>query len=427
MKSLLRVGLAIAAIAVTAAVVVSVSAQGKKEEKRPEDARFEVRITGEMVRHSRIVNTLYFVGTAWSFAGLAIVLGAGISRRLRDLSARVARRPFLAAMLYIVLFSLVIATFDFPLTYYAGYSVPHRFDLSDQSLPSWMADQLKGLAVSLAIGAPLGALALLGIRRLRRWWVALWLVSIPLILLMVVIQPIVLDPIFNRFEPLRDQVLREKLLDLASHAGIEGSRVYQVDKSKQTKTMNAYVNGIGPTNRIVMWDTLLAKLDHAEVLGVMAHEMGHYALRHIWKGLAFSLALSFFVFFLVQRIHDWGLPRFGPRWGFTTRGDPASLPWLLLIASVIGFLLSPVVNCYSRSIEHNADIFALELTRRNEPLATAFVKLAEDSKRDPNPDAFIEFWRYSHPPIGKRIAFALSYRPWETGEPNRLWRADGER
>jgi STE24 endopeptidase len=424
MKTLVKVGLAVAAIALTAAVVVKVSAQPKEEERqeKPADARFEVRITDEMIRHSRIVDTLYFVGTAWSFAGLAIVLGAGISRRLRDLVIRMTRRPFVASMLYIVLFSLVVALLDFPLTYYAGFHVPHQFDLSDQTFVSWMGDQAKGMAVSLAIGAPLGAFALLGIRRLKNWWFALWLASIPLILLMVVIQPIVLDPIFNRFEPLRDQVLRDKLLDLASKAGIEGSRVYQVDKSKQTKTMNAYVNGIGPTNRIVMWDTLLAKLDHAEVLGVMAHEMGHYVLRHIWKGLGFSLALSFFVFFLVQRIHDWGLPRFGPRWGFAERGDPASLPWLLLIASVIGFLLSPVINGYSRKIEHDADIFALEITRRNEPLASAFVKFAEDSKRDPTPAPFIEFWRYSHPPIGKRIAFALSYRPWEKGEPNRLWR-----
>ncbi|MFP5287671.1 MAG: M48 family metalloprotease [Thermoanaerobaculia bacterium] len=162
-------------------------------------------------------------------------------------------------------------------------------------------------------------------------------------------------------------------------------------------------------------------MDHDELLAVMGHEMGHYVMKHIWKGLAFSLALSFVVFFIVQRIHDPGLRKWGPRWGFTTPGDPASVPWLLLIAGVVSFFLSPVISGYSRSMEHKADMFALELTHLNEPLATAFRKMAEDSKRDPSPHPLIEFWRYSHPPIARRIPFALSYRPWEKGEPNRMW------
>jgi STE24 endopeptidase len=255
----------------------------------------------------------------------------------------------------------------------------------------------------------------------RRWWIVLWALSIPLTVLMVVVQPVILDPIFNDFQPLQDAVLREKLLDLASRAGIEGGRVYQVDKSRQTKTLNAYVNGIGPTKRIVMWDTLLAKLDHDEVLAVMGHEMGHYVLNHLWKGLAFSVVLSFAGFFVVQRVHDRGLQRWGKTWGINGPGDPASLPWLLLIASLASFLASPVVSGFSRSIEHQADIFGLELTHLNEASATAFVKMAEDSKQDPRPHPFIKFWRYSHPPIAERIPFALSYRPWEKGQPNEAW------
>jgi Zn-dependent protease with chaperone function len=250
----------------------------------------------------------------------------------------------------------------------------------------------------------------------------MWLGSIPLILLMVVVQPVILDPLFNKFEPLRNAQLRQKLLDLASRAGIEGGRVYQVDKSKQTKTLNAYVNGIGPTKRIVMWDTLLAEMTEDEVLAVMGHEMAHYVLNHMWKGLGFSLALSFFGFFLAQQIHDRGLRRWGPRWGIEAPGDPASVPWLLLITFVGAFLISPVAAAFSRYLEHQADVFSLELTHLNEPMATAFVKLAENSKRDPSPHPFIEFWRYSHPPIAKRIPFALSYKPWEEGKPNEMWK-----
>lgn len=420
MRSLL---LALAAVAVTAVVVVSLSAQSApKEEQKSDDKRFEVQVTDEMRRHSRIGDTLYFVSTAWSFGVLVLILATGLSRRMRDAAARVTKKPFVLAMLYIALFTVAVAVLEFPLAYYGGFLVPHQFDLTDQSFGSWMGDMLKGLAVNLAIGSVIGALALLAIRKIRRWWVVLWLATVPLIILVVVIQPIVIDPIFNKFEPLQDQVLKQKLLDLASRAGIEGGRVYQVNKSKQTKTMNAYVTGIGPTNRIVMWDTLLAKMNHDEVLGVMGHEMGHYVMNHIWKTLAFLLALSIPVFYLIYRLYEPGLRRWGSRWGVTEPGDPASLPWLLLVASVIGFLLSPVISGYSRSQEHAADVFALEVTHLNEPFATAFVKMAEDSKRDPSPHPFMKYWTYSHPPIAERIPFALQYKPWEKGEPNRRWR-----
>jgi STE24 endopeptidase len=411
MRTLLKAALAVAAVAITAAVVLSVTAQPRQPESA--DKRFEVEVTPEMVRHTRIRDILYFVGTAWGIGTMALLLLTPASRKMRDLSARVTARPFLMAMVYIAVITVVIALIDFPLAYYSSFAVPHQFGLSNQTFGAWMGDQLKALGVSLVIGAVVGALALYAIRRFRNWWIALWLGSIPLILLLVVIQPVVLDPLFNKFEPLKNAQLRQKLLDLASRAGIEGGRVYQVDKSKQTKTLNAYVNGIGPTARIVMWDTLLAEMTEDEVLAVMGHEMGHYALEHMWKGLAFGIALSFFGFFIGQKIHDRGLARYGTRWGITGPGDPASVPWLMLIMLIGTFLITPVVAAYSRYGEHQADVFSLEMTHLNEPMASAFVKLAENSKRDPNPHPVIKYWLYTHPPIGERIPFALAYKPWE--------------
>ncbi|MGZ5433922.1 MAG: M48 family metallopeptidase [Thermoanaerobaculia bacterium] len=405
MRTFLKVALGIAVVAV--AVVVVAQQQQPKPDERTGNERFEVKITDEMVRHSRIRDVLYFVANGWGAGMMLLLLFTPASRKMRDAALRVTKQPFLAAMIAIALFIVALAILDFPLAYYSGFHVPRQFDLSEQTFGSWMNDMLKGLAVNLAILMPLGALALLAMRRVKRWWLALWLGSIPVILTAVILQPIVLDPIFNKFEPLADQVLRQKLLDLASRAGIEGGRVYEVNKSKQTKTMNAYVNGIGPTARIVMWDTLLAKLNHDEVLAVMGHEMGHYVMKDVWKGLAFSLALSLFVFFAGQKIIERGLPRFG----LATAGDPAALPWVLLVFGAIGFLLTPVGAAYSRYGEHQADKFSLELTHLNEPMATAFRKMAEDSKRDPSPHPFIKYWRYTHPPIAERIPFALSYRP----------------
>jgi STE24 endopeptidase len=368
--------------------------------------RFVVHVTPEMIRHSRILDAIYFGGFFYSCAVLVIVLKTGISARLRDVAKGASRWFFVGAVIYFALLSLVTTAFEFPLSFYAGYIVPHQFALTDQTFPSWLGDFAKEIAVDLVIGCVLAALTLLAIRRVRQWWLALWLGSIPLIVLGVIVTPLIIDPLFNKFEPLKDVRLRNDLLAEASRAGIEGSRVYQVDKSKQTKEMNAYVTGVGPSKRIVMWDTLLKKLDHDEILATMGHEMGHYVLHHIWKGIAFGVAISFFGFFIAQIIYERGLRW----WGFTDRADPAALPWLLLTASVITFLLSPVTNGFSRHVEHEADRFGLELTHLNEAMATSFVKFAEDSKRDPNPPRFIEWWRYTHPAAQSRIDFALSYR-----------------
>lgn len=386
---------------------------------------FAVEVTPEMRRHSRILYTLYFVGSVYGIGVLLLLLATGWSRRMRDLAARATTRKFLMAMLYFVLFSLATAVLSFPLDLYRGFIVPHQFNLSNQNFNEWIVEKLKEFGVSLVIGAPIVALALLAIRKMpRRWWLALWLGAIPIAIFLVVIAPVFVDPIFNKFEPLRDTVLREKLLNLASRAGISGADVFQVDKSKQTKTMNAYVTGLGPTKRIVMWDTLLAKMTHGETLAVMGHEMGHYVLHHVWKGLALGFALFFGVLYVAHKVVNQGLVRWGHRWGFSQPADPAAVPWLLIVISGLSFFLTPLLSAGSRYIEHEADVFTLEMTHLNEDAARAFIKLAEDSKIEPQPPLFIEYWLYSHPPLAKRIDFALSYRPWEHNLPNRVWKGD---
>jgi STE24 endopeptidase len=407
-----------------AAVVISfaVSAQPKRDVPPPAKRHFEVNVTPEMIRHSRIYGVLYFADFVYGIAVLLLILRSGWSARMRAFASRHVRWPFVAAMLYFVLLSLVTAILTFPLDLYGGFIVPHQFDLTNQSFAAWMADFGKALAVNLVIFAPIAAVALILIRRIRHWWLALWIGSIPLILLGVLAQPLIIDPLFNNFQPLRDASLRQALIEEASHAGIENKRVYEVDKSKQTKEMNAYVTGIGPSARIVMWDTLLAKLDRDEILAVMGHEMGHYVLKHLWKGIAFTIAITFLGFFIAQRLYESGLARWGVRWRVEGRADAAAIPWLLAVSSMLAFLLSPVYSGYSRHVEHQADIFGLELTHLNEAMASSFVKFAEDSKADPRPPRFIEWWRYSHPSLGRRIDFVLAYKPWEKGQPNELWR-----
>jgi Zn-dependent protease with chaperone function len=358
-----------------------------------------------MLRHSRIEDALYFVDIVYSVALYLLLLATLASAKMRNL----AERTRVPALVYVTILTVALFVLEMPLDFYSSYVVPHQFDLTNQSLASWLGDRGKALLVDVIISAIVGTLVLVIIKRVRRWWLLAWIGSIPLILIAVLITPLVIEPLFNKFEPLRDPVLRRDLLAEASRAGIAGGRVYQVDKSKQTKTMNAYVTGIGPTARIVMWDTLLAKLDHDEVLAVMGHEMGHYVLKHLWKGIAFYVALSFFVFWIGQALYERGVARWGSRWGVRDARDPAALPWLLVLWLLLSFVISPVTSGFSRHIEHQADIFSLDLTHLNEPMASAFVKFAEDSKEDPRPPRFIEWWMYSHPSLGRRIDFVLGY------------------
>lgn len=389
------------------------------------DPRFVVHVTPEMLRHQRILDTLYFVGLVYELVVLFAILGTGLAARLRVTSERLVRWRFVQWMIFFVLLSLVTTVAEFPLSFYRSFIVPHQFALTHQSFAAWMGDFGKAIAVDLAIGAVLAALVLLAMRRVRRWWLVLWAGSLPLVILGVIATPLIIDPLFNDFRPLRDAALKRDLVAEASRAGIDAAHVYQVDKSKQTTTMNAYVTGLGPSKRIVMWDTLLAKLDHDEILAVMGHEMGHYVLHHIWKGIAFEAFVTLLGFALAQWLFERGLARWGARWRVQGRGDAASLPWLLALATILAFLFSPVYSSYSRHLEHQADQFALELTHLNEAAATSEVKFAEDSKVNPVPNRFIELWRYSHPAAQRRIDFALQYRPWEKGQPNELWKGPG--
>jgi len=235
------------------------------------------------------------------------------------------------------------------------------------------------------------------------------------------LQPLVVDPLYNKFTPLRDQQLKQKILELAARAGIPGRHVFEVDKSAQTVTYNAYVSGFGPSQRIVLWDTTLKGMKEDEILFVMGHEMGHYKLHHIWKGIALTSAFSFLFFYFLARIAAWGMKRFRGQWGFDSLGDVASLPLLAAAMTLLAMLSQPAVNGFSRQIEHEADVFAVEVTRDNDAGARSFLKLSSQNRSNPEPPLLIKYFLYSHPPLLERIRFALEYQPWKHGLTNRYY------
>ncbi len=228
-----------------------------------------------------------------------------------------------------------------------------------------------------------------------------------------------IDPLFNDYGPMSDPAMEAKLLDLADRAGIDGGRIFQVDKSKQTKTVNAYVTGFLGSRRIVLWDTLLAKLDERQVLFVMGHEMGHYALGHVTRSILLSslgvLALCLFL----QQTGGRLIARFRDRLEFDTLATPAALPLALFLGGAFALVFSPIGLAYSRYQEHEADRFALELTRDNNAGASGFVALMRENLGNPYPGWLSVAYRSTHPPLGERVAFCNRYRPWKTGEPPR--------
>src|SRR5438105_9064586 len=165
------------------------------------DPELVVRVTGEMIRHSRILDILYFTGFAYGIVELLLILILGISKRMRDLAARITTRPYFIAVIYVILFTLVTAIIGFPLSYYAAYVVPHQFHLTHQTFGAWLVDEAKALMIGMVFSVIVIPIALLLIRRFKRWWLVLWFASIPLSLLLFVIVPVVVDPVFNKFEP----------------------------------------------------------------------------------------------------------------------------------------------------------------------------------------------------------------------------------
>jgi Zn-dependent protease with chaperone function len=225
-----------------------------------------------------------------------LLLVTGVAQRLRDIANARASGRWPRALVFFTLYSLVMTIVLLPLDWYAGYALEHRFALSTQTLGAWALDQAKAFAFQIvAIGVlPLLALAWWIVEsHPRRWWLWLSIGTLPVATAAVLLQPLVFDPLFNKFTTLHDAALRTDILALAERADIPARDVYEVDMSTKTKKVNAYVSGFGASQRIVLWDTTLQKMKRDEILFVMGHEMGHYVLHHIWKGLGWVAVGSF--------------------------------------------------------------------------------------------------------------------------------------
>jgi STE24 endopeptidase len=366
--------------------------------------------------YHRSSNWLWAFDEVWNFAILAGLLFTGASAAIRNLARRIGRTWYFTTGIYAVLYTSLLFLIDLPLRYYQGFVRQHAFGLSNQTLGRWFGNSLKGLFVALVVGflftwAPYLLLA----RSPRRWWLYTTLLTVPFLFFGMLVTPIWIDPLFNKFGPMENQTLERKILALAARAGIDGGRIFEVNKSVDTKAMNAYVKGFLETKRIVLYDTLLAKLEDKEVLVVMAHEMGHYVLGHVTRTILLSTVIILASLFTVDRLGRRLIGQFQGRFGFDRLSDIASVPLLLILMQVSSVVLAPVALWYSRAQEHEADRFALELTRTNRSAALAFAKLQQENLSNPWPGPFYKIWRSTHPSIGARITFCNQYHSWTEG------------
>jgi len=373
------------------------------------------------LRYYRGGNVIWAVEQFLGLALPALFLFAGFSAQLRTFASSLARGRFYPTLLiYLVLFSLLMSLIQLPLSYYVGYVREHAFGLSTQRLSKWIGDEVKGALVGLVIGALILWLPyVLLARSPSYWWLWTGALALPLIVIMFLVTPIWIAPLFNKFGPMQDKALESDVLATASRAGVEGARVWEVDKSVDTEKVNAYVTGVGNTKRIVLWDTLMKRLSPRQIRFVVGHELGHYVLGHVVVSIFVSWGLILLGLYGAHCTADLLLSRFGGRFGFTHLSDVASLPLLMLLLSVFSLLIGPATLALSRHHEHEADRFALELTHDNHTGATAFVALQRQNLAVPRPGWLFKVFRASHPPIGERVDFMNDYRPWALGQPER--------
>jgi STE24 endopeptidase len=348
----------------------------------------------------------------WAILPL-IVLLSGLSSRMGNLGLRLGKHWSVAAgTRFLILYSALFLA-CLPLEYYGGFLRKQVYGLSVQSLPDWLGTLLVSyLLISLA-GLTLTWIPYLLIRKCpNAWWFYSALLVLPLSLLLLSAAPVWIDPLFDEFHSLQQEE-ETAILKLARQAGIADAQVFEVRKSAETKTMNAYVTGLGTTKRIVLWDTLTAGLNEREVRSVVAHELGHYQLRHLeWTILLLTL-LAMMVFYAIHRGAALVIKRFPDRLGFTELGNVASLPLIFLMAHLALFAASPAILSYSRFLERQADDFALQLTGDGAARAGALAKLQANNLSHPRPGPLYLLFRASHPPPAERLDRALR---WGNGD-----------
>jgi len=359
----------------------------------------------------------YFEGTywliLWDFLAGAVIslllLNLRWSAQLRQRAERLTRFKFLQTLLYWGQYLILTYVLGFPLAVYEGFFREHQYGLATQSFGAWLGDEGKGLLLNVLLMGLAVALLFAIVRRLQKtWWIWGAVASVVLVVIGVLIGPVFLQPVFNTPKKLSDPRITTPILSLARANGIPVHDLYEIDASKQTNRMSANVSGFASTMRITLNDNLVRRGAPEEIQAVMGHEMGHYVLNHIPKMIMFLLIVIVTMFALLRWSLTWALARWGERWQITGLSDPAILPLVMLVASLFFFVLTPVMNTFIRTHEHEADMYGVNASRQPDGFALAALHLAEYRKMSPTPLEEVLF--YDHPSGRNRIYRAMQWK-----------------
>jgi STE24 endopeptidase len=363
--------------------------------QRQQRAKEYSRLNRRLMVVSLLITGIYFI--AW--------LVFGWSQALINWLSQFTSNDWLLVFFYVLVVGGILFLINLPLSYYEGYILPHRYDLSTQSLGGWVIDQVKGILVGGILGLIVLEIIYAVLRAYPTYW---WLIAAAIMLLFNVIlanlAPTVLMPLFNKFIPLGEEhaELAERLLQLAKRSGTFVKGVFTFDMSKRTKQANAGLTGLGNTRRIILGDTLLSEFSVDEIETVMAHELGHQVNKDIPLSIIFGSITTLVGLYLASLALNWGVSAFG----FSSPADIAAFPLFVIVLGLFGLVTMPLENGFSRWRERKADQYALTLTHNGTAFASALRRLANQNLADADPEPWVEWLLYSHPALGKRIAMA---------------------
>jgi STE24 endopeptidase len=334
---------------------------------------------------------------------LLALIFSGLSIRISNLLP--VPQPWKSA-LYFIIIVVIIGLIMMPLSYYRGYVLPHRYGLSTEHLTGWIIDKIKASTIGLIIGI----LVITCIYWLLTispglWWLWTGILLLLLTIFITRITPTLLITLFFKLEPLKDPDFEARLIAMADRAGTPVCGVFTINLSSKSTTANAMLTGLGNTRRIILSDTLLEHYSPDEIEVILAHELGHHLHRDIIKMIIVQSVTALVIFYLTHLI----LKATTSALGFTAIADASTLPLLMLSLAVLGAIIAPLLNTYSRYVERAADRVALQMTPNPHAFITAMTKLTDQNLSEAEPSRWIEVLFYDHPSYTKRVNMAYSY------------------
>jgi len=359
-------------------------------------------------RYENVKLVLGFIdGTLVPIAFSLFFLFVGLSTRLNSLLASTTSSYWVSLALYLAIFIVLLQVVEAPFSFYSGFVVDHRFKLSTQTVKGWFIDEVKGLGVEVVFAVLAGAVLYYLIRTTPLWWIVAAVIFAVFSIFLSTILPYVILPIFYKVTPISDEQLKGELVQMSERMGVKNiDRVLVADESTKSVRANAFFSGIGKSKAIVLFDTLLNNFTRRETATVVAHELGHYVNKDIWKEALTSGVFLIPPFFVA----DYALRTIASSFAITSIADPAGIPLILAVLIGMSFVLQPLTNAVSRFVERRADEFALRATDDPAAQASAERRLADLSLAVDTPNKFVEILFYTHPPSSKRIKLAEQWK-----------------